>query len=526
MRQLGVGGLALSTPALLSACGSTSSQDAPTGPGKQVKHFEWLMGPVSSMDMAKAASLLTTAIVTEPVLIIDSKQQPAGHLAESWEAVDPKTYVYKIRQGVKFTDGTPLTAEDVAFSMNRHRDPKVASGLAGFLLSVESIEVTGDHEVTVKLSKPDASWRYVPVNICVGQKKQILQQGKDYGSPGKKLTGTGPFKLTKFSSTAAIEYVANDAYWGREPFTKTLTAQTNITDAQTALLAMRAGAADGTFGVSATILDDWNRIPDITVTAKPQTALTFGSFDISVAPWNDVHVRKAFAYALDRKGLFGALLRGNGEIENSMVPRPLWGQSLPADRLNEIYNSLPVYDYDLDKARAELAKSNYPDGLEATIWYYAGDTLEKIALTWAQGLKQIGVTLKLEVASDTVGTSREENHHDLGFHLSDNWGPDYPDPIALASQFFWSKNARPNYYNEANYKNPQVDKWVVENINSIDQAERADLIVKIMQQTAEDVPYIPIWTREAAVAMSNNYVFNDFNVFTEQSFWVNHISPA
>ena len=529
MRQLGVGGLALSTPALLSACGSSSSTSSSgTGdPNAQLDHLEWLMGPTTGFDYAKDyACMLSAAIVTEPVVVLDDKLQPVGHLAESWDAVDPTTYVYKVRQGVKFTDGTPLTAEDVAFSMDRHRDPKLASLLSGYLTSVESIEATSDTEVTVKLKKPDASWRYFPAYMLVGPKKHIEQLGKDYGAPGHDIIGTGPFKVTKFKPSATIDYVANPDYWGDKPVAKTLTLQTNITDAQTSLLAMRAGAADGTFGVSATILRDWKQIPDIDLTVVPSPALLLASFDVEAEPWNDEHLRKAFAYALDRDGLLNALLQGNGDITNSVIPRALWGGAVSDSKLDEIYNGLPVYDYDLDKAKAELAKSKYPDGLEATIWYYASDTMEKIALTWAQALKQIGVKLKLEVASDTVGTEREDGHKDLGFHLIDNWTPDYPDPINYASVFLWSKSARPGYYNEANYKNPDVDAAIVKNLASIDQNERADLMVEIMNAAQNDLPYIPIWTRQQAVAVKKSLVYSGFVSPPDPTFWVDRISPA
>ena len=529
IRHLGVGGMALSTPALLSACGS-SSDTAQTGagdPNAQLDHLEWLTGPTAGFDYAKDYScLLAATIVTEPVVILDDKLQPVGHLAESFEAVDPTTYVYKVRQGVKFTDGTPLTAEDVAFSMDRHRDPKLASLIAGYITDVNSIEVTGDHEVTVKLKKPNASWRYFPAYMLVGPKKLIQKLGKDYGAPGTDIVGTGPFKVKKFKPSATIEYVANAAYWGDKPVAKTLTLQTNIVDAQTSLLAMKAGAADGTFGVSATILRDWERIPDITITKSSSPALLLASFDVEAEPWNDVHLRKAFAYAIDREGLLHALIQGNGDIQNSVIPRALWGGAVSESRLNEIYDGLPAYDYDLDKARAELAKSKYPHGLTATIWYYASDTMEKIALTWAQALKQIGVTLKLEVASDTTGTAREDGHKDLGFHLIDNWTPDYPDPINYAATFLWSKSARPGYYNEANYKNAAVNAAIEKNFASIDQNERNDLMVEIMNTAQNDLPYIPFWTRQQAVAISNKLVYEGFVSPPEPTFWVDHISPA
>ena len=309
------------------------------------------------------------------------------------EAVDPTTYVYKVRQGVRFWDGTPLTAEDIAFAIERHRDPKLASLLAGTTLEVDSVTVTGDHEVTVKLSNPTVSWQYQGIYMLVYPKKLIKKLGKDFGAPGKEFMGTGPYKLTAFRAGGTLDFVANDDYWGQKPFAKKLTVQGSITDAQTALLAMRAGAADGTDGVSAFTLRDWKKIPDLTITSKPDNAPLIASFDLDAKPWDDVHVRRAFAYALDREGLFHA-------------------------------------------------------------------------------------------------------------------------------------HAREGFYNEANYRNPEVDTAIKAAIASIDIQERAKLLAPVIKAAQEDLPYIPFWTRAQSVAMSNRFVYDGFSPPAVLQYWINHIKPA
>ena len=525
LRKVGVGGAMLSAPAVLTACGSSSTKRA--GTGGRLDHLTWLGGAGVSLDCAKdGAALNSIQMATEPIVVLDSDLHVVGHLAEKWEAVNPTTYVYTIRRGVKFWDGTPLTAEDVAFAMDRHRDPKVASLLAGLITVVNSIDVTGEHQVTVKLKQPYFPWIYMPALMLVAPKKLIQELGKDFGAPGKPLMGTGPFKLTDFQAGGGTEFVANDHYWGQKPVAKKLTIVSGLTDAQSALLAMRAGAADGTFAVSTTILRDWERIPDVTVTVKPASVLLFASFDVEAEPWNDVHLRRAFAYALDREGLRRALIGNGGDICDSIIPRNMWGGTVPEAKLDEMYGAVPVYDYDLDKARAELAQSKYPDGLTATIWYYGGDIQEKVSLTWAQALKQIGVTLKLEVASDQKGTNREDNHVDLGFHLNDSWTPDYPDPVGFPDILLRGDHARRGYFNEANYKNPEVDRLVKGALASIDVAERARLMAQVMKIAAEDVPYIPIWTRGQAMALSKGFVYDDFVPPAETQFWIDRVHPA
>jgi peptide/nickel transport system substrate-binding protein len=531
LRRAGAGGLALSAPALLAACGGSSSnpaaaKKAATGPVQPVDHLTWLSNIGTSMDSAKSADVLTSGLVTEPILIYDANLKPVGHLAESFRAVDPSTYVYKVRQGVKFSDGTPLTAEDVAFAMLRHADPKVGSGFAGLIPPLKGIEVTGPDEVTVRLKTANATWQYLPALMLVAPKKLFQEQGKDYGAPGRPVIGTGPYLLKSFRGSDRAEFEVNNAYWGRKPIAKRLT-MVNVSDAQTPMLAMRSGDADGTFGVSASILRDWKRIPAITLTTRQAPHLAFASFDVATKPWNDVHVRRAFTHALDKKGLVGALLKGAGQAENSMLPPAMLSGKVSPDRQREIYASLPVYDFDLAKARQELAQSAYANGLTATLWYYAGDTTEKIALTWQRSLKKIGVNLKLLVMDENNGTDREDNHHDLGFHLNDSWaGVDYPDPIDLAATLFPSDQARRGYFNEANYKNPAVDRLIERNVTSLDENVRIDALAQVMKIVATDVPYIPIWTRNDSVALSDKFVYEGSTPWAQYQGWIHNIKRA
>lgn len=531
LRQLGAGGLAVSAPGLLAACGGSSKRaDRPTaarGPVEPVDHFRWLNNAdATSLDVAKSATPPNINLVTEPIVTLDGNLKPVGHLAESWEAVDPVTYVYKIRQGVKFTDGSPLTAEDVAYAMRRHKDPKVASQYAGLIPPLKGVDVTGPDEVTVTLEEPNATWQFLPAFMLVAPKKLVERQGKDFGAPGQPIVGTGPYEVTRFRPSEGIEYVANDAYWGPKPIARKLTIS-NVADAQSPLLAMRAGEADGTFGVSAALLGQWKRIPGVTVVTKPAPHLMFASWDVETEPWNDIHVRRAFAHALDKKGLVRALLKGAGQAEDSLIPRSAWGGAASGERLDDIYSSLPTYDFNLDKARAELAQSAYPNGLTATLWYYAGDNNQKVALVWQSNLKKIGVTLKLEVASAEEGADREDNHHDLGFHLNDTWaGEDYPDPLNIALYLLPSDHARKGFFNESNYKNPEVDRLLQKNVTSLDPGERAETMGQVMRIVATDLPYVPIWTRHDSVALRDEFVYERFTPFANMQTWANRVKRA
>jgi peptide/nickel transport system substrate-binding protein len=516
LQSAGAGGLAIG---VLGACGGAT-------PSKPVDHLTWVSTTLQTLDMAKADyGIQVHVLATEPVLVHDDKLGLVGHLAESWKTVDPVTYTYKVRSGVRFWDGSPLTAEDLAFAMRRHIDPKVASLLAGIVPPVDAIEVTGDDEVTVRLKKPNATWAQLPTLMLVGSKAYYERYGKDFGAPGGKIMGTGPYVVRAFKADDSVEYERNERYWGRKPIARKLRVAM-IADSQTQLLAARAGEVDGTFELAAETIPQWRRLGDIGITSAPGANISFASFDVTKEPWNDVHVRRAFAHAFDRQGMLKALLRGNGEIVNSIVPRSQWGAAIPKGRLDEIYASLRVYDFDLGKAREELAQSSHPNGLTAGIWYYNHDRPRNVALAWASNLKQIGVTLKLEPVSDEEGDARESEHRDLGLSVHAEWTPYYPDPIDRPLTLLPSSAAKQGGYNEANYRNSLVDRLIEENLASTDVDRRADLLAQIMKIAAEDLPYLPLWTTNGAVAMRRGLRYRGFSPWFETQSWIERVEQA
>ena len=142
---------------------SPSSVLQAQGPTKGGRLIVGLIGDVGALDPAFSYDFTTGAVVpqiTEGLLRFDKEMKTQPALAESWESPDPLTYVYHIRDGVKFSDGTPMTIDDVVFSMERIRDPKTASQLGWVYANVDKITKVDDKTVKVTLSKPDALWQY------------------------------------------------------------------------------------------------------------------------------------------------------------------------------------------------------------------------------------------------------------------------------------------------------------------------------------------------------------------------------
>ena len=230
----------------------------------------------------------------------DLSLQPA--VAETWEAVDPTTYVFTLRDGVTFHDGSPLTAEDVVFTIEWNMDKANASQLAAFFASVKSVEATADNEVTVTLSKPDAQFQYSMAHMSgfIMNKAQLESSGETFGTPDVLPLGTGPYKLVEFVPDDHVTLERYEDYWG-EPGAAQRIVIRQIPDSQTRLLAMQSGEIDGTFDVPISEVDQWEGLDGVTVITAPSNGVYQLILDQETPPFDDLHVRRRCSTARARR---------------------------------------------------------------------------------------------------------------------------------------------------------------------------------------------------------------------------------
>ena len=253
------------------------------------------------------------SLAQEGLLAFDDNLALTPGVAESWEQVDDVTYVYRLREGVTFHDGSLVTPEDVVYSMLWHLNPDSGSQLAAFYGSVDSIEATGEREITVKLKNPDVQFQYTSAHMSgfIMKKTQLEAHPDDYGTPDVLPIGTGPYKIVEFVPDERVVLEAYEGYWGTPPPAKRITIL-GIVDQQTRLLAMRNGDLDGTFDVSISDIDQWKALDGVDVVTAPSLGVILLTLDQKTPPLDNVHVRRAIAHSLDRAGLVQALLKGNG----------------------------------------------------------------------------------------------------------------------------------------------------------------------------------------------------------------------
>ena len=525
MRRSALAGAMLLAGAVLSVTGASAA------PEQNVEKLTFaLSAPIRSLDFYHSFDSTTATVLSnglEGLLRYSNDGRLVPALAESWSRPDPVTYVYNLRRGVKFWDGRAVTTADVVFSMSQHMQKKVASELLSYYASVKSIKATGPSRVTIKLKAPDPFFQYVPAFQAgyIIQKTFAQKAGKKIGTPGVLTMGTGPYKFTKFVSDEGVTLDRNDAYWGKKGAIKSVELKF-ITEDATRLLAMRSGEIDGAFGVPADQSDQWERINGVKVVFTPQLRTAFFTFDMEAAPWSDVHVRRAFAHAIDKTGLVKTVLRGHGEVANTLVPPQQWGGLLPQSKVRKFYGTLPKYPFDLAKARAELARSSVPNGFSATVVYPdSRKPIGQAALNLSQNLKQIGITLNVREATTADWINTIYAHKDLGIQVL-TFGADYPDAGNFPSLTLDSKYAVANAFNLANYKNGTVDRLLAKQAASNKPAVRAKQLQQILKVSANAVPYLPVWWQDIGLAIKRKFVYTGFSTWYYTQPWLTYIRAA
>jgi len=220
-----------------------------------------------------------------------------------------------------------------------------------------------------------------------------------------------------------------------------------------------------------------------------------------------------------------AVLRGYGQPAPTMPPPQQWGDLMPQSKVKKLYASFPQYSFSVAKAKAELAKSAYPSGFTATVPFPdSRQELGKAALSLAQNLKQLGITLnvKQETTDDWFNTLYS-HPSPLGMQVI-SWGVDYPDPADALALIYPSQFATANSFNTANYKNSTMDALINRQNNSVNPRVRADAIGKALKLGATDVPYIPVWYQQIAMALNSKYQYKTFGTWYLYSPWARDIT--
>jgi peptide/nickel transport system substrate-binding protein len=507
LRGIAIASGVIAVPGLLAAC----STDEKSGSGVTVTQSDGpidlltvaLPASISTLDVSKSAGIanLTVALLVQEALVtVAADGTLAPGLAESWTRPDATTYVYKIRPDVRFSDGTLLTVDDVIASIEQHSVKGSTSAFAYAYTNVVSVTQTGDRELTITLSAPDSlfSWALSPGTLQITSRAFLAQNAGTIGTPATKILGTGPYAVAEFVPDSHVTLQRNDGWWSEAP----KAAQVRIEfvgDETTRLIAMRQNSFDMATSVPFDQLEQWSGLDGVDVQTASDNSVVTLAFNTTKAPWNDKHVRAAVAHSIDRAAIVKSVLRTHGEVAATLPTRQQWGGVLDPGAVDELYQRIPQFDFDLDAAGKELAQSSVPNGFSDTVTYpNSGPQIGKALLSLAENVKKIGITLEVEEVS------LEQWIADLGKHeagISLGWYfATTGDPAEYTQQLLNADNAGVNGTNIADYRNDAVTDLLRRERLETDPAARGQLLSEALVLAAADVPYQPLWWGEGATA--------------------------
>jgi peptide/nickel transport system substrate-binding protein len=422
---------------------------------------------------------LAMLAMTGEFLCVDENKQLTPWLAESWTSnADASEWTFKIRQGVNFNDGTPMTAKDVAASINRLSDPaNKSNALSAFtgVLSKGSATAPDDATVVFKLDAPNGSFPYY---LSSDNYNAIILPAAYAGNFTKTFPGTGPWKMASYTAGASASFVRNDGYWGKKAIPDKLDI-TFAADEGAQILALQGGQLDVVQQVSVSgaqaILND----PKYNIITLQSSAHRQLSMRCDTKPFTDARVRQAIALSIDRKAIVDGLFQGKSDLGNDSPFAPVFAQT---------DTSVPQRAQDIAKAKQLLSDAGVANGFSTELVANQTQEIPEYAQIVVDAAKAIGVTIKLKVEDSNTyyGEAVYGKSHWLDSVMS---LVDYGHR-GVPNVFLSAPLLSDGTWNAAHYKNPDYDKMVKDYIAAVDLQSQQKLAGGIQQKLLDDTPII------------------------------------
>ena len=423
-------------------------------------------------------------------------------LALTWQPISETVWEFKLRPGVKWTDGADFTADDVAFTIGRARNvPNSPSSFAGFLRGIQQVEIVDP--LTVRFHTVAAAPN-VPIDlatIAIVSRHAGQDATTDDYNTGRAAIGTGPYRLVHFEHNTSVDLVRNDAWWGPKPEWQHVTFR-NIPNAGARVAALLAGDVDLIDSPPLANLRQLKADKHVTVLEAQGLRVIFLGPDytrqgeepfitdnagnkLQKNPLLDLRVRQALSVAINRQGLVDQIMQGEATPTGQWMPAGTPGY-LP---------DVPPPPYDSARARQLLAAAGYPEGFKLTLHTpndrYPNDaaTSQAIAQMWTR----IGVATTVEVLPGAVYSPRGVRHEfSMGLW---GWSNNTAEAGSALINMLGTQDAKTGrgVSNVAGYSNPALDALTDRALATLDDAKRAALFREATRMITDDVALITLF---------------------------------
>lgn len=501
--RFGAGGALLAFPGWLAACGGggeggKTQETGPTPSGDVKKGGRFSMArneeplsldPIIPSD--NGSIWVIYQIFDQLTTVNEDSSGIAPSIAESWEiSPDGTLYTFAIRQGVMFHDGSPMTMEDVVFSLERVFDPK-GSGYSFLFGSVEGVKAVDDTNVQITLREP-----FTPLldNLNVFPASIVPKAAveADAEAFAQNPVGTGPFKLQEFAKGRQVHLVKHDDYWKQDRPHLDEVVIPYVTDDNTRILRVQGGEVDAAVAIPYAQIDQLDAQDDIDVQIEELFRFDGMWLNHAKAPLDDVKVRQALNYATDKEAMLKSIFFDKVEVANHMMPKMKYWR-----------DDVPAYEYDPERAKSLIAESKAADGFKIPIVIPTGDVIiQQIAQILKESYGGIGVDV--QITNLDIGTAYT-NFSGFNYTAGANWyiTSDVPGPDELAAiQFDFSATSGTKSF-FTNYNSKKATELVQEAGRS-DDSTREQLFGELQQLVMDDAVLVALFFTPARAALRSN----------------------
>ncbi|WP_370632081.1 ABC transporter substrate-binding protein [Pusillimonas sp. MFBS29] len=449
----------------------------------------------------------------DPLVRTDGNAKPVPSLAESW-TVDGEVWTFKLRKDVKFSDGSPFTAEDVIFTYDRvPKVPNSPSSYSLYLSSVAKVEAADPHTIRITTKGPSpvllANLSMVPImshKAAAGpapEGKTTVELNR-----GDGLVGTGPYKFVSWKRGAEIVLERNEHYWGDKPDWDKVTYRP-ISNSAARVAALLAGDVDV---IEDPPTDDLPRLKNdknLYIQETPSVRVIYLALNQGAEPppgmegtngknpLTDKRVREALSLAIDRKAVVERIMDGVGLPAGNLLAYPAFGTSEKHSKAEEV---------DAEKAKKLMAEAGYADGFTITLGSpdgrYTNDKriAQAVAAMWAR----IGVKTNVETMAPPV-FFKQRNAFAFSTYLA-GWAASSGEMLNPLKSLVVTKNKEKGLgtTNWSKYSNPEMDKVVAEASVTLDDDKRSALLQKAGDMVMEDYGILPLQFELSVWAMKND----------------------
>jgi len=435
--------------------------------------------------------------IYEPLFSMSPEGELEPLLAESIEAGEENSYVITLKEGITFTDGTPFDAEAVKANLDWVLDTDNAATFR-FLLVVggEPAEVEVVDELTVEITTA-APFAPLPAHLSHGSLAMVSPAALEEGSEflATNAIGTGPYMLGQWDRSEQVILERNPDYWGEAPDIETLVFRV-VQEDGARIVEAEAGTVDVAVRIPPADIERLEANEDVNVEITPGLRTIYIFFNVNAAPFDDVRVRQAVNYAVDKNAIVERLFDGAAEVSTAPFASPIFG-----------YSEQDPYEYNPELARELLAEAGYEDGVTVTLHHPTGRYVQDALVSDAvrAQLSEVGINVELETLEwpqyvPFVRAPEEEN--EVQFAMLGWSTPTVDADYALFALFHSSEH--PPGFNGAFYDNAEVDALLEEARSTLDPAAREEAYAQAIDTIWEEAPWLFLYSETQVTAISSD----------------------